>query len=929
MGSAFCWRTWLYGPFLLTLTCLFSSLAFSQAGITTMTTDSPTAVVIANYHAGDTVTITGEIDTSDPNEEGEGEDLIISTSTNILQGFKDISVYSQPFVNVFTASGAGTVSAFVNNADGDELATIIVVTGQSCSTTVPTPIPSPPNCPVSNWTPNQKKTAGYVAVASSSIGTGLLVQGVPAFFCSIFTTAAPACLTALPYAAWLLGSANAFLGVYAGFDPPDSNYMVIAQPTFPQLTPVVPDANITPALAAALNALNTNSAASLAYTQAAITSQNRTAGAANSGDAVWEARQFQAQQSYAAVLVSLVQAEPLLLANLQAALVAGYPGSVTVTPTDVVGAETEIAADGPPAAVLQAWTQAGLDPATMTLLTDFFIGQNANDVAATFPAQLTNPALATAVSQFVGPAPALQQIGGTLTQVSVGADGSVWGINSGQQIYTYNSTTSAWTNLPGSLRVIAAGSANAVWGLNYTNQIYRWDAANMAWVNIPGELNQIAVGADGDVWGINYQGAIYHYNSTSAGWTPVGGTLTSISVGSAGAVYGLNSGGGIFWYNPGSGAFQYIAGTTAFTQISVGVDGDVWAVKNNVAYHYDVLHNTLDATPGSIAQVMVGSGAAVFGLDPSGNVFQWSAQAQAWVQIPGTLSSIAVGANGQVWGVDSSQNIFQLTNSPARAYQVLSRVPGNFSQISAGADGSAWAVDSNNLVYYFNSGTQTFQAISGAPALAQISVGAGSDVWGVDTSGNIFEYNATAATWNQIPGQLTSIQVGANGTAVWGINAAGSTYSYNASSSSWTQIPGGLATLSVGADGTVWGINAGGQIYRFDTAMESWVNVAGTLTQISVGSATNIWGVNGQQQVFRYDTTARDWMIIPGAILTSIEVAFDGSVWGINPEGGLYQWNSTTQSFSFVANGVTKVVVGNAAAVWALDSSSGQAFLWF
>ncbi|HEX3684281.1 MAG TPA: tectonin domain-containing protein [Bryobacteraceae bacterium] len=927
MKFAFRRRTLLYAQFLLTLSCLFSSLAFSQAGITTMTTDSPTAVVIANYNAGDTVTITGEIDTSDPNEEGEGEDLIISTSTNILQGYQDISVYSQPFVNVFTASGAGTVSAFVNNADGDELATIIVVTGQSCSTTVPTPVPSPPNCPVSNWTPNQKRTAGYVAVASSSIGTGLLTQGVPAFFCSIFTTAAPACLTALPDAAWLLGSANAFLGVYAGFDPPDSNYMVIAQPTFPQLTPVVPDANITPALAAALNALNTNSAASLAYTQAAITSQNRTAGAANAGDAVWEAKQFQAQQSYAAVLVSLVQAEPLLLANLQAALAAGYPGSVIVTPADVVNAETEIAADGPPAAVLQAWTQAGLDTATMTLLTDFFIGQNANNVAATFPAQLTNPALAAAVNAFVPP-PALQQIGGALTQVSVGADGSVWGINSSQQIYTYDSTASAWTNLPGSLRVIAAGSSSAVWGLNYTNQVYRWDAVNMVWVNIPGELNQIAVGADGDVWGLNYQGRIYHYNSASSSWTPVGGALTSISVGSAGAVCGLNSGGGIFCYNPGFGAFQYIAGTVAFTQISVGVDGDLWAVKNNLAYHYDVLHNTLDVTPGSIAQVMVGSGAAVFGLDSSGNVFQWSAQAQAWVQISGTLSSLAVGANGQVWGVDSSQNIFQLTNSPTRAYQALSPVPGNFTQISVGSDGSAWAVDSSNLVYNFNSGTQTFQAVSGAPALAQLSVGAGADVWGVDTSGDIFEYNATAGTWNEIPGQLTSIQVGAN-MSVWGINAAGSTYTYNASSSSWTQIPGQLATLSVGADGTVWGINAGGQIYRFDSRMQSWVNVAGTLTQISVGSATNIWGVNAQQQVFRYDTSAKDWAIIPGSILTTVKVAFDGSIWGTNPEGSLYQWNSNTQSFSLVANGVTNVVVGNAAAVWALDSTSGQTFLWF
>jgi hypothetical protein len=224
-------------------------------------------------------------------------------------------------------------------------------------------------------------------------------------------------------------------------------------------------------------------------------------------------------------------------------------------------------------------------------------------------------------------------------------------------------------------------------------------------------------------------------------------------------------------------------------------------------------------------------------------------------------------------------------------------------------------------VEFFNSGTQTFQAVPGAPPMSQVSVGAGSDVWGVDGSGNIYQYNASSQTWTHIPGELNLVQVGANGS-VWGINQYGQTYYYNFATSSWVNIPGALATLSVGADGVVWGINAQQQVYRLNAAAQSWVNVPGALIQISVGNANNIWGVNAQNQVYHYNTSTQIWVNIPSAALVQVRAAFDGSVWGVDAGGNLYQWNSSTQSFNPVGSSVGGVFVGNAANVWTTNAAS-------
>jgi len=89
---------------------------------------------------------------------------------------------------------------------------------------------------------------------------------------------------------------------------------------------------------------------------------------------------------------------------------------------------------------------------------------------------------------------------GNLAQLSVGFDGTTWGVNAGGQIYRWDANTNTWDWIPGALAEVAVGSSNAVWGVNAAGEIYRWNANANAWDTIRGTLAQVAIGADGGCW---------------------------------------------------------------------------------------------------------------------------------------------------------------------------------------------------------------------------------------------------------------------------------------------------------------------------------------------------------------------------------------------------------------------------------------------
>ncbi len=100
------------------------------------------------------------------------------------------------------------------------------------------------------------------------------------------------------------------------------------------------------------------------------------------------------------------------------------------------------------------------------------------------------------------PAPQTAVPGGA-QQLSVGADGTVWSINTSGQTYLYNSQSMSWTSGSQTLSQIAVGSSGATWGLTATGNIYRFNSSSQTWILVPGNLSRITVGSDGAVWGVS------------------------------------------------------------------------------------------------------------------------------------------------------------------------------------------------------------------------------------------------------------------------------------------------------------------------------------------------------------------------------------------------------------------------------------------
>lgn len=512
--------------------------------------------------------------------------------------------------------------------------------------------------------------------------------------------------------------------------------------------------------------------------------------------------------------------------------------------------------------------------------------------------------------------PALTSVSATLTQISVGADGTAWGVNGSEQVFRYNSSSQSWQQQSGiTLSVLAVGSSSAVWGLNSVGNIYQYNSSTGTWNYVPGNLSRIAVGADGDVWGLNRYSQIFHYDSSTQGWIYIAGALEHIAVGYDGAVWGLNEQEQIYRFNPGTQQFENVPG--ALSSIAVGADGDVWGLNGaGDIYHFDSQTQGWQMIPGTLAQISVGSATNVWGVDPSGVVYTYDVQTQRWNQIAGTLAAIQAGANGTVWGNNLAANVYKYAQSLTTP-QTFHSIPGALVQIAVSSDGSIWGLNTDQEIYAYNRLTQGWNLVPGA--LTQISIARDGRVWGINAEYHIYTYDASTQSWMQTPGGLTQIAVGDTGDA-WGINSGHSIYHYDSATKTWNPVPGTLKQLSVGTDGSVWGVNPEGTVYEFNAASQSWTPMPGTFSWVAVGSSTNVWALSSAGQAYQFNAQTQNWNQTGGSF-SSISVGFDGAVWALTASGGVFRFDSSTQSWTQIGGALANIAIGSDAVIWGINSS--------
>ena len=230
------------------------------------------------------------------------------------------------------------------------------------------------------------------------------------------------------------------------------------------------------------------------------------------------------------------------------------------------------------------------------------------------------------------------KVSGRLKQVSVGADGTVWGVNGANDIYKYLGNNS-WKKIPGKLAQISVGNKHHIWGVTSNHEIYR--RKGNGWKKISGKLQQISVGSDGTVRGVNSVNDIYEYLGNNS-WKKIPGKLAQISVAHKHHIWGVNKNQDTFAWN-GKGWLP-IKGRK-FKQVSTGANNKVW------------------------------------GLNGANEIFRLVAN-NRWQKLSGKLHRLSVGSSAHIWGVTSNHFIYLWRSAGTASCTRLIRIPAGMKRIS-------------------------------------------------------------------------------------------------------------------------------------------------------------------------------------------------------------------------------------------------------
>jgi hypothetical protein len=344
----------------------------AAAATVPVTFDSSTpTVIVSGLNKGEVVDFTAVLTSTDPDETGEGEPLNLSSTS----GYSAVVTnYSVPYSGSFTAQANGeTLTGWISGADGDESATVQV-------TLNPAPN-SKANDKVKNPAANLSDTLGYAA-AGLGIVTPFLVEVPPA-----------AIVTAV--AGGLFGIASIKANQIAR-DPIDPKYTVLARPVFYHIP--APPAGLTPWERSAYEELGKNLLTQSSLADAASTSYNRAAGAAQANRKFWAKVQYDLAVSYIHKLGWHVLAQPQLQVNLVRALKAAGVPDVSITPDQALSWETSISVNGLPSSEVHLLQSLGASADDIQMLTQLEITLDTSQIGeTTLFTQLTAPATLAAL----------------------------------------------------------------------------------------------------------------------------------------------------------------------------------------------------------------------------------------------------------------------------------------------------------------------------------------------------------------------------------------------------------------------------------------------------------------------------------------------------------------------------------------------------
>jgi hypothetical protein len=340
------------------------ALPLATMAITTVPQFTAYAGTIATIHPGDTISITATLNTTDPNENGEGESIVVEANTQTIFVDPNFALpatytYHAPpaFINPGSPIPNIDINYYINKGDGDETATFSTSLNPTQSAKNP--------ADVARWNSAADFfTYGGFAVAAGGTACAIATLG----FCE------PA---AIPLQ--LAGVGSAALGYYLSTlarDPADPNYKVIATPNVAAL----------PSNLGLAAGVISDDATGIALISALITSYNRYQGAIAAGDQSWASQQLAAITKYSGQLNTLLATLSSDTRDFANQLLQQIPAGINVTQAQISQIEQYFATNGLTSEMKALLMTFGLSPAEIQNLAQVFYVLDPTTVDANFPA---------------------------------------------------------------------------------------------------------------------------------------------------------------------------------------------------------------------------------------------------------------------------------------------------------------------------------------------------------------------------------------------------------------------------------------------------------------------------------------------------------------------------------------------------------------
>lgn len=219
--------------------------------------------------------------------------------------------------------------------------------------------------------------------------------------------------------------------------------------------------------------------------------------------------------------------------------------------------------------------------------------------------------------------------------VSVGADGTIWCVDSAGFVHKFHEDPWEWKYSPTAKNVkeVAVGRATDVWCRNGKGELFHlqgsaWDGA---WQkdNAAKDVTTVSAGADGTVWVGNKRGELYSRLGGEWKKNPHAADAKEVAVGNASNVWYRNGSGKVFDLQGGVWNGRWTQDTQAswVQSISTASDGTVCLSSADPAdkdrlYMREGQNQWKKDKSGRAIQVSAGSAQTVFCVDADGIIFR-------------------------------------------------------------------------------------------------------------------------------------------------------------------------------------------------------------------------------------------------------------------------------------------------------------------